>query len=162
MASNHSGRPYLLVALLAMAVATVVVAQQRSPRQYAVGGQAGWTVNFNYLRWASGKDFRVGDSLVFNYPRGAHNVMKANRTEFMTCTVPQGRDDLLTSGNDTVVLESPGNKYYFCGVASHCAELGQKLAITVRPRSILAPAGAPSPSQAATEGRPSFAFGFFW
>ncbi|XP_028061247.1 uncharacterized protein LOC114264753 [Camellia sinensis] len=59
-----------------------------SGKDFIVGDETGWTINFDYVAWAQGKDFRVGDKLVFQYPIGVHNVFKVNATGFMNCIVP--------------------------------------------------------------------------
>ncbi|KAI8008721.1 hypothetical protein LOK49_LG07G00809 [Camellia lanceoleosa] len=117
-----------------------------SGKDFIVGDETGWTINFDYVAWAQGKDFRVGDKLVFQYPVGVHNVFKVNATGFMNCIVPP-LSQALTSGNDTIVLATPGKKWYICGVGQHCALGGQKLVITVNSKS-MALSVAPSPSQA--------------
>lgn len=57
-------------------------------------------------------------------------MFKVNGTAFKDCTIPPA-NDALTSGKDEIVLATSGNKWYICGVAKHCANGGQKLAITV-------------------------------
>ncbi|CAK9175109.1 unnamed protein product [Ilex paraguariensis] len=79
---------------------------------------------------------------VFQYPKGVHNVFKVNGTGFQYCTKPPLKE-ALTTGNDTIVLATPGRKWYICGVAQHCALAGQKLAITV---NSMAPAPSVYPS----------------
>ncbi|KAJ0013172.1 hypothetical protein Pint_20067 [Pistacia integerrima] len=129
-----------------------------SAKDFLVGDQSGWTVGFDYQGWAHGKEFHVGDRLVFNYPAGAHNVYKVNGTDFQSCNVPlEGAP--LTSGNDTIVLATSGKKWYICGVSNHCDQ-GQKLVITVQPQA-LPPSVAPAPSPwSYSEGskRPFFNF----
>ncbi|XP_061946214.1 blue copper protein 1a-like [Populus nigra] len=124
--------------------------------EYIVGDESGWTLGFDYHAWAASKNFLVGDELVFKYPVGAHNVFKVNGTEFQNCIIPLA-DKALTSGDDvgdsgtlcadwwydTIVLASPGKKWYVCGVGKHCELGGQKLAITVQS---LAPTPSPAPS----------------
>ena len=34
-----------------------------SGKDFIVGDETGWTINFDYQAWAQGKDFRVGDKL---------------------------------------------------------------------------------------------------
>ncbi|XP_047309587.1 blue copper protein 1b-like [Impatiens glandulifera] len=97
---------------------------------FVVGDSSGWTVNYNYTAWAQGKKFYVGDKLVFNYPKGSHNVFKVNGTAFANCTKPS-LDLAMTSGNDVITLAAEGKKWYICGVANHCSELNQKLVIDV-------------------------------
>ncbi|KAH6778939.1 hypothetical protein C2S52_010176 [Perilla frutescens var. hirtella] len=121
----------------------VVVAATAAPAfavDYVVGDDAGWKLNVNYTAWAQGKEFYVGDRLIFKYAVGVHNVYKVNGTAFQECTVPPP-SGALTSGNDVVTLAVPGRKWYLCGVGNgtHC-EAGMKLVITV---FSVAPAPAP-------------------
>ncbi|GJY87935.1 putative phytocyanin domain containing protein [Tanacetum coccineum] len=55
---------------------------------YICGDNYGWTLNFDYQAWATGKEFVVGDKLVFRYPIGKHNVFRVNGTQFQQCTIP--------------------------------------------------------------------------
>ncbi|GFY93484.1 hypothetical protein Acr_08g0018800 [Actinidia rufa] len=113
--------------------------------EFWVGDATGWTKDFDYQAWAKDKMFYVGDKLVFKYQVGNHNVFKVNRTAFKDCTIPPA-NGALTSGNDVITLMTPGNKWYICGMATHCAEHMQKLAITVMEGS--APAPAPDTNSA--------------
>ncbi|KAF8027438.1 hypothetical protein BT93_E0366 [Corymbia citriodora subsp. variegata] len=110
--------------------------------EFTVGDDKGWTLNVDYQAWAEGKQFYVGDNLVFKYPEGAHNVLKVNGTGFQQCVAPAGTV-ALTTGNDVVTLLTPGKKWYICGVAGHCATGHMKLVITVLP-SMESPAPAPA------------------
>ncbi|KAK9067999.1 hypothetical protein SSX86_012110 [Deinandra increscens subsp. villosa] len=107
-----------------------------------VGDDRGWTLNFDYQAWAMGKDFVVGDTLVFRYPTGSHNVYKVNGTDFQQCTIPLSSVPL-TSGYDMVTLTTPGRKWYICGVGKHCKTGGMKLVIDVLPHSTYAQAPSP-------------------
>ncbi|KAF8403446.1 hypothetical protein HHK36_011550 [Tetracentron sinense] len=119
--------------------------------EYVVGDESGWTIKFDYEAWAKDKQFFVGDKLVFKYPVGVHNVFKVNGTGFKECIVPPA-NLALSTGNDEITLATPGNKWYICGVAKHCADGGQKLSITVL-SEWSAPAPAPSsPSTNAANG----------
>lgn len=71
-------------------------------------------------------------------------MFKVNATSFQNCIVPPP-DQALMTGNDTIVLASPGKKWYICGVGKHCETGGQKLAITVQ-SGAGAPQVAPGPS----------------
>ena len=100
---------------------------------------------------------------VFQYPVGAHNVFKVNGTAFQNCQKPPLRE-ALTTGNDVIVLATPGRKWYICGVRNHC-NYGQKLVITVLPQAVEAP--APSPLYAMTYStkkakRPFFSTNWPW
>ncbi|KAJ6883995.1 hypothetical protein NC652_031076 [Populus alba x Populus x berolinensis] len=70
--------------------------------EHIVGDDKGWTVNFNYTTWASGKVFHVGDTLVFKY-QPPHNLYKVDGNGFKNC-VASG--EALTSGNDIITLGS--------------------------------------------------------
>ncbi|KAM7524348.1 hypothetical protein LguiA_014250 [Lonicera macranthoides] len=110
-----------------------------SAKDFMVGDDKGWTINFNYSVWAKGKDFR--------YPVGAHNVFKVNGTGFQNCIKPPP-SEALTTGNDMIVLATPGRKWYICGVGQHCAVGGQKLVINVNPAGLMATTPSVSPSPA--------------
>lgn len=54
------------VALAAMAVVVAVAAllpATASAASYTVGDDSGWDIGIDYRAWASGKKFRVGDTL---------------------------------------------------------------------------------------------------
>ncbi|GJW20969.1 blue copper protein-like protein [Tanacetum coccineum] len=108
-----------------------------SGKVFVVGDNYGWTLNFDYQAWATGKEFVVGDKLVFRYPIGKHNVFRVNGTQFQQCTIP-AVNEALTSGYDVITLATPGRKWYICGVGKHC-EMGLKLFINVLPYPTCAP-----------------------
>ncbi|KAM1158958.1 hypothetical protein ACFX19_032749 [Malus domestica] len=139
MASSH-----LFIILVTLAI----VAPSILATDFVVGDDKGWTINFDYQTWAQGKQFYVGDKLVFKYPKGVHNVYKVNGTEFQQCAAPLDSVPL-TSGNDVVTLATAGRKWYICGVGQHCKAGNQKLLITVMPSS------APSPIPSYTASSPS-------
>ncbi|KAL0329667.1 UNVERIFIED_CONTAM: Lamin-like protein [Sesamum radiatum] len=132
--------------LIAVIVTILAIAAPSSAASnYTVGDDAGWMLGVNYTQWAQGKDFRVGDKLVFKYNNTAHTVAKVNGSDFQQC-VASNASNLLTSGNDEITLSAPGKKWYICSVADHCAK-GMKLVITVS--AVGAPAPAPLPWPAA-------------
>ncbi|OIT27753.1 blue copper protein [Nicotiana attenuata] len=110
--------------------------------EYWVGGDKGWTIDVDYQAWAKDKTFKVGDTLVFKYTKGHHNVFKVNQTAFQSCTAPPPSEGL-TTGHDVITLAKPGKKWYICGVPTHCSDHNQKLVITVEDG---APAPAPAPA----------------
>ncbi|PWA93528.1 Cupredoxin [Artemisia annua] len=126
-----------------------VLATSVSATEYIVGDGSGWTLDFDYQAWAQGKQFFVGDKLVFNYPIGKHNVLRVNGTDFQQCTLssPNG---ILISGNDVITLSTPGRKWYICGVGKHCELRNMKLVINVESMS-------PAPSPSTTSGTSSLA-----
>ncbi|KAK4398120.1 UNVERIFIED_CONTAM: Lamin-like protein [Sesamum radiatum] len=134
--------------LITIIVATIAAAPPAFATDYVVGDESGWTLGVNYTAWAEGKEFYVGDRLIFQYAEGVHNVYKVNGTAFQQCTVPPP-SEALSSGSDVITLAAAGRKWYICGVGNHCAS-GMKLVITVA--SSVAPASAPAPGP--TSGGP--------
>ncbi|CAN4113011.1 unnamed protein product [Withania somnifera] len=108
----------------------------------------GWTVPtgsaVSYQRWANGKFFKVGDTLVFNFVNGAHNVATVSKAAYDTCNTTSPIDTIST-GPARITLTDSGEHYYMCTFPSHCS-MGQKLAINVTGTN----AAAPTPSIAAT------------
>ncbi|KAL2333290.1 hypothetical protein Fmac_014503 [Flemingia macrophylla] len=136
-------------------IATIFLPSIAMAKEIVVGGDHGWTIGFDYAAWAADKTFQVGDTLVFNYDVGKHNVFKVNGTLFLSCTVPPA-SEALSTGSDRIVLATPGRKWYICGVAGHCSA-GQKLVITVQPQT-QSPTLPPSPAPALSpfQHRPHF------
>ncbi|KAL3535971.1 hypothetical protein ACH5RR_004432 [Cinchona calisaya] len=137
-----SGNFILVVAAI---LAVFLPAATMAATEHWVGGKSGWTINYDYPAWANERVFYVGDSLVFSYTKGHHNVYVANQTEFKDCIVPTGKKPF-TSGHDTITLATPGKKWYICGIPTHCSEHKQKLAITVVEGGAPVPAPAPAPA----------------
>ncbi|VFQ77143.1 unnamed protein product [Cuscuta campestris] len=113
---------------------------------HIVGGAAGWTVpsgGASYVAWASNRTFLVGDTLVFNFATGFHDVAKVTKSAYDKCntTTP---NSLLTVAPANIVLNSAGQHYFMCTFSQHCP-LGQKLAITVSPTSPSPSIPSPSP-----------------
>ncbi|PRQ17931.1 putative cupredoxin [Rosa chinensis] len=147
-----SSKLFTVLAILAIVSPTILATD------FIVGDDKGWTINVDYQVWARGKLFYVGDNLVFNYPEGAHNVLKVNGTGFQECAAPAGTV-ALTSGQDVINLATPGRKWYICGVSKHCEVGPQKLFITVMPASF-APSPSPSTSAATTSAVNGARFGW--
>ncbi|KAK7379307.1 hypothetical protein VNO80_04764 [Phaseolus coccineus] len=129
-------------------IATIFLPSIAVAKDFVVGDDHGWTEGFDYSTWTADKTFQVGDVLVFKYVVGEQNVFKVNGTAFRSCTVPPA-NEALTTGNDRIVLTTPGRKWYICGLTGHC-NAGQKLFITVQAQTLpptLPPAPAPSPFQ---------------
>ncbi|KAF8729865.1 hypothetical protein HU200_017324 [Digitaria exilis] len=126
-----------LAALLLVAWSSTAAATS-----YTVGSGSGWTTGVDYTSWAASKNFKVGDSLVFNYAKGLHTVVEVSAADYMACTAanPLGSD---SSGATTVPLKTPGTHYFICSITGHCAA-GMKLAVTVGGSN--SPASTPTPT----------------
>ncbi|KAL4378558.1 hypothetical protein GQ457_02G029820 [Hibiscus cannabinus] len=137
MAVSPSLVVFAIVALMAPPISLA--------EDFVVGDDAGWSLGVDYDAWAQGKQFFVGDNLVFQYTAGAHSVYKVTGDEFQNCIVPSNMSLGSFTGNDTIKMATAGNKWYICGVSGHC-EGGQKLKITVLDGAAPAPAPvAPGP-----------------
>ncbi|XWS14958.1 hypothetical protein CRYUN_Cryun35bG0053000 [Craigia yunnanensis] len=103
---------------------------------YTVGDTSGWTTGVDYSAWTNGKTFKVGDSLIFNYPT-SHTVDEVSSSDYSTCTVSNAiaTDN---SGATTVALKTTGTHYFICGVMGHCGN-GMKLAVKVESGSSTSP-----------------------
>ncbi|KAG4176242.1 hypothetical protein ERO13_A11G232600v2 [Gossypium hirsutum] len=143
--------------LLMLSVVAICLPAMAMATDYLVGDDSGWTINFDYQAWAKDKVFYVGDKF------GYHNVFKVNGTAFKNCDIPPA-NQALSSGNDTVVLNTLGRKWYICGVSNHCSAYAQKLFITVQYQYGWAPAPTPqilqvsqpwAPTPAPTPSSPS-------
>ncbi|CAL9026061.1 unnamed protein product [Prunus brigantina] len=114
---------------------------------YRVGDSDGWTSRglVDYNKWASPKDFHVGDTLIFAYNNQFHNVMEVSDQDFQSCNATSAIATY-TSGSDTFTLKRPGHFYFLCGAPGHC-QAGQKVDIKVTlpvPESLI-PSPSPSP-----------------
>ncbi|KAG0547075.1 hypothetical protein BDA96_01G048300 [Sorghum bicolor] len=142
----------LLVLTLGLAMAAT-----SSAVIYKVGDTSGWTIlgNINYTDWTSKKNFRVGDTIEFTYPPGIHNVLEVKKADYDSCTnsTPIATH---TSGDDKIVIKSPGHRFFICGVPGHCAA-GQKLNIRVLKTTRSSDAPSPSPAPAAARSGSSAA-----
>ncbi|KAL9437840.1 hypothetical protein AB3S75_023666 [Citrus x aurantiifolia] len=98
---------------------------------HIVGDRDGWSLFADSNNWTQGKEFHVGDVLVFNYEEHVHSVMQVNSTAYEDC-IKDPYISLFASGSDSVVLSEVGRSWYICGVGDHC-ENGQKLSINVAP-----------------------------
>ncbi|XP_038702789.1 blue copper protein 1a-like [Tripterygium wilfordii] len=112
-----SSRIVAIFSLVAAFVSTSTLA-----KEFIVGDQAGWMTWFNYKNWAQGKDFMVGDTLVFNYAVGKSQCVQSEWNWFQNCIVPPANESL-TTGKDKIVLGSSGKKWYICGVGSPVMEV---------------------------------------
>ncbi|KAK4482516.1 hypothetical protein RD792_009675 [Penstemon davidsonii] len=102
---------------------------------YQVGDAAGWNaMGTDYNAWASKFKFQVGDIIVFNYNPQMHNALEVSSDNFKACS---GAAPMVayTSGNDQVVLSTPGEHYFICSFPGMC-QAGQKVKIQVSSYSI--------------------------
>ncbi|WOL08879.1 mavicyanin-like [Canna indica] len=110
---------------------------------YKVGDSAGWTIlgNPNYTAWAISKNFKVGDTLVFEYSKKFHNVLEVSKADYKACNAASPMV-AYTSGNDSITLPRRGHYFFICGVPGHCGA-GQKVDIRITKWSSSSPAASP-------------------
>ncbi|TKY54837.1 Stellacyanin protein [Spatholobus suberectus] len=126
---------------------------------FTVGDTSGWIVPSGgasaYTTWASGKTFKVGDILVFNYPANAHNVEEVTKEKFNSCNSTSPLATYNTPPPVRLTLTKSGEHYFICGIPGHCSA-GQKLAINVTGSSTATPpSGSTSPSPSSPTTNPS-------
>ncbi|XP_060180905.1 mavicyanin-like [Lycium barbarum] len=113
---------------------------------YKVGDSPGWTDigHFDYKSWSASKNFRVGDSIVFEYNKQFHNVVRVTHKNFNACNATTTYATF-NSGNDTFVIRKPGHFYFISSFPGHCQN-GQKVDIRVPGPTKQSPSPSPSPS----------------
>ncbi|KAK1432225.1 hypothetical protein QVD17_09119 [Tagetes erecta] len=97
-------------------------------KDYTVGDTAGWSLSVDYTTWASGKTFKVGDSLVFSYG-SSHTVAEVSSDDYGTCNVGNSIASY-SSSPTTIALNTTGTHYFICGVVGHCSG-GMKVSVPV-------------------------------
>ena len=136
---GSGGRCLALAALLLVSCASTATAAK-----YTVGDTSGWTTGADYTTWASDKKIKVGDTLVFNYAGGAHNVAEVSAADYASCSAANALSSD-GSGATTVALKTAGKHYFICGVTGHCSN-GMKLVVNVAAATAASPPKAsPTP-----------------
>ncbi|KAH9647963.1 Phytocyanin domain-containing protein [Citrus sinensis] len=102
---------------------------------YTVGDNAGWTTQgkVDYYSWVDGKEFKVGDTLVFKYNNAMHDVHEVTEADYVACS-------------DAITLNAPGIYYFICGIPGHC-QASQRL------RNEVESDGSPGASPSAAPGQ---------
>ncbi|KAJ4764837.1 Blue copper protein [Rhynchospora pubera] len=98
-----------------------------SATDYTVGDSSGWATGVDYTTWASGKTFKEGDTLTFNYASGSHTVSEVSSSDYSSCST----SNAITSDNSgtiKITLKTSGTHYFICGVPGHCSG-GMKLSV---------------------------------
>ncbi|KAL1191891.1 Mavicyanin [Cardamine amara subsp. amara] len=117
---------------LVLAVMTLtVLLGSCSAKTYKVGDYHGWTANYDmYYSWARGKEFHVGDSLIFNYDPNVNDVTQVSgglKYRFCDSSSPKA---VYKTGQDVVNLTEPGYHFFITSNHSLCTS-GQKLFVLV-------------------------------
>ncbi|KAM3377643.1 hypothetical protein P3S68_010056 [Capsicum galapagoense] len=123
MLGKLKGSVIFFVILMMLFITIGIQITNASTTTYNVGDNGGWTLGVS--NWPNGKNFKIGDVIVFNYPKGVHNVVIVDKANYDNC---KSSGKTYKSGNDRVTLDR-GTTYFICGIAGHC-DGGQKIAVT--------------------------------
>ncbi|OAY47159.1 umecyanin [Manihot esculenta] len=122
----------VMVAALAIVILAAVSLHGADAATYVVGDAFGWQNPPNstfYSSWASSHNFTVGDSLLFNFATGVHDVATVTEDAYTNCNTGNPLN-IVNTGPANVTLNSTGMVYYICTFAGHCNR-NQKLAVNV-------------------------------
>ncbi|KAF3575133.1 hypothetical protein F2Q69_00062249 [Brassica cretica] len=141
MGSTAAGA--LLLLLLAVVPAVFAVTFQ-------VGDIGFWNSGVDYTDWVTGKTFRVGDTLEFQYGP-SHSVAMVNKAGFDACD-STGATQTFSGGDTKIDLTTVGTMHFICPTPGHC-QGGMKLAVTVL--AAVPPPATPSPPPSPKSPPPS-------
>ncbi|XP_050216235.1 cucumber peeling cupredoxin-like [Mercurialis annua] len=142
-----------IVAIVAIIVIGGATLESTEAAVHVVGDALGWQNalpnSTYYANWAAARNFTIGDTLIFNFATGVHNVATVRLDDFSDCdTDSDDNIDLINSGPANITLTTSGMQYYICAFPGHCLT-GQKLAINVvaaTTPSTPSPPSTPTPS----------------
>ncbi|PRQ57706.1 putative cupredoxin [Rosa chinensis] len=97
--------------------------------QYIVGDDQGWSSDVDYYSWIAGKTFHVGDSLVFNYTSGEHNVVVAANSDVYDQCATTPNFGVWIGGSDVFTVPTTGTYYFLCEF--HCENSEQRIKVEV-------------------------------
>lgn len=145
---------------------------------YTVGDKLGWfdklmKPSVDYAKWAQGKNFSLGDYLIFNTDTNHTVVQSYNSTTYKMCdnldaetddTIEWSNADPSTDAKPSTVavpLVKEGVNYFFSGAYDgfQCSKGGQKFQIMVShgqglPASLMSPPSAPAPDDEDADSTP--------
>lgn len=152
--------------LLAVLLACICRSALADYQNFTVGDKEGWRPNpsVSYAKWASDKNFTLGDYLIFNFADPNYDVIRTyNATVYKNCDYMDSNGDfevwgeLETTMASAIPLVEMGPNYFFCGVNNSklCKE-GMKFTVTVTegdglPASLAIPPPAPTNGTSSTQ-----------
>nr|XP_043629639.1 mavicyanin-like [Erigeron canadensis] len=140
-----AGLKSTMVVLVMIMAASLQLQFTVAKTSHVVGDSLGWTIppggDATYTKWASRRNFTVGDTLIFKFPTGLHNVAEVPRAAYGPCNYINTLS-IHPTGPATITLTRPGKHYYICAVLGHC-QVGQKLTINVSPSKRSTPKSRP-------------------
>ncbi|XP_048550353.1 cucumber peeling cupredoxin-like [Triticum urartu] len=144
------------LSFLLLAVVAASLAGPSAGIFHIVGAGKGWRIAPNqtyYADWARTRDIHVGDKLMFLYRSGVYDIVQVPTKELFDACSMDNVTMRYQLGPTIIKLDTPGPRYYFCGVGEHC-EGGQKVAVNVSgdpaaPATATATAAPEAPAAAA-------------
>ncbi|KAF6992130.1 hypothetical protein CFC21_009149 [Triticum aestivum] len=121
------------LSFLLLAVVAASLAGPSAGIFHIVGAGKGWRIAPNqtyYADWARTRDIHVGDKLMFLYRSGVYDIVQVPTKELFDACSMDNVTMRYQLGPTIIKLDTPGPRYYFCGVGEHC-EGGQKVAVNV-------------------------------
>ncbi|TMW82068.1 hypothetical protein EJD97_006900 [Solanum chilense] len=136
--------------------------------EHIVGDSFGWSIPINgaaaYAMWADANSIKIGDTLVFKFTQGNHDVQEVSRSSYEECSTQNSIGEAIKKGPAKITVQTLGDHYYICTVGEHCLA-GQKMAIKVTSSNSSAsntPAGSiPPPSSSSNIVLASFLLSLF-
>ncbi|KAF2311654.1 hypothetical protein GH714_025863 [Hevea brasiliensis] len=119
---------------------------------YTVGDSSGWDISTDLDTWAQGKNFVVGDVLLFQYT-SSDSVNEVTKEAFNSCNTTNVIKTY-TNGNTTVTLSRPGPWFFISGNKLYCLG-GMKLEANVQGNQANSPVAAPQAQPGAALPQPS-------
>ncbi|KAK6773508.1 hypothetical protein RDI58_028746 [Solanum bulbocastanum] len=99
---------------------------------HIVGDSFGWSIPINgaaaYTMWADANTIKIGDTLVFKFTEGNHDVQEVSRSSYEECNTQNSIGKAIKKGPAKITVQTLGDHYYICTVGEHCLA-GQKMAI---------------------------------
>ncbi|XP_076904429.1 blue copper protein-like [Bidens hawaiensis] len=96
--------------------------------KYIVGDDKGWQQGVDYNAWVQGKDFRVGDILVFDLTFN-HCILVVDEDGINRCCGASRIVDVRELGRHEIVLTAPGKFGFMSHVGDDCMKGMKFLAI---------------------------------
>ncbi|XP_052174548.1 blue copper protein-like [Diospyros lotus] len=136
--------------LLACALLVILGIMPCTATVYTVGGTSGWDISTDLDTWAQDKRFVVGDVLLFQYS-APETVNEVSKESYDGCNTTRVIQTSSNSGNTTVTLSKPGDRYFVSGNRLYCLG-GMKLHVHVDGNSAAATAAPAQAPQAEAGG----------
>ncbi|KAI3456528.1 hypothetical protein Pfo_013191 [Paulownia fortunei] len=129
---------FKVLAAVFLLVVALTGAGVSAQTHHFVGGDRGWGPALDVNSWLSGRVFRVGDKIWFNYSGTEDSVVELpGLEEFLSCNLTNPIR-MYTDPVSHVALENEGVRYFTSGNLESCKN-GLKLPVPVQPPPVAGP-----------------------